>query len=163
MISQIVDAVHAIGSFIFAQLAALGRASTPEGLAASDPSFPYIGAGDIPLEGRSEAPRPLTTEEIKEYVELYVTAAKNAVEKAGFDGVEIHGANGCLVDQFLQTNANNRTDQYGGSIENRLRFPLEVIEAVVKAVGVKKVGFRISPWSQFQGKSKNRLVTGSCL
>ncbi|KAI0698159.1 NADH:flavin oxidoreductase/NADH oxidase [Cytidiella melzeri] len=147
---KIVDAVHSKGCFIFAQIAGLGRSSTLEGLAAADPSYPYIGAGDIPLEGRNESPRPLTVPEIREYTELFATAAKNAVEKAGFDGVEIHGANGYLVDQFIQTNTNNRTDEYGGSIENRIRFPLEIIDAVVKAVGEKKCAIKISPWSRYQ-------------
>lgn len=89
--------------------------------------------------------------EIQEYVQMYATAASNAVSIAGFDGVEIHGANGYLVDQFTQDVSNTRTDEYGGSIENRVRFALEVIEAVVKAVGEKKVGIRLSPWGRFQG------------
>lgn len=77
----------------------------------------------------------MTVAEIKEFVQLYAVAASNAVHKAGFDGVEIHGANGYLPDQFLQDVSNNRTDDYGGSVENRSRFVLEVTEAVVKAVG----------------------------
>ena len=89
--------------------------------------------------------------EIQEHVQMYATAASNAVSIAGFDGVEIHGANGYLVDQFTQDVSNTRTDEYGGSIENRVRFALEVIEAVVKAVGEKKVGIRLSPWGRFQG------------
>jgi NADPH2 dehydrogenase len=84
-------------------------------------------------------------------MELYAQAAKNAVHKAGFDGVEIHGANGYLIDQFLHGRSNTRTDAYGGSVENRVRFALEVTEAVVKAVGQKKTGFRISPWGTWQG------------
>ena len=92
-------------------------------------------------------------DEIKEYVQFYATAASNAVHKAGFDGVEIHNANGYLPDQFLQDVSNNRTDEYGGSIENRARFGLEVIDAVTKAVGEKIVGIRFSPWSEFQGQS----------
>jgi NADPH2 dehydrogenase len=91
-------------------------------------------------------------EEIGEYVQLFAKAARNAVLGAGFDGVEIHGANGYLPDQFLQTNTNERTDSYGGSVENRARFVLEVTEAVVKAVGANKVGIRFSPWSTFQGE-----------
>ena len=90
-------------------------------------------------------------EEIKEYVQLHATAARNAVLKAGFDGVEIHAANGYLPDQFLQTNTNARTDEYGGSIENRARFVLEIADAIVKAVGANKVGIRLSPWSTYQG------------
>lgn len=95
----------------------------------------------------------MTIEEIQEFVQLYATAASNAVHKAGFDGVEIHGANGYLVDQFIQDVSNDRTDDYGGSVENRSRFALEVIKAVVGAVGEKKTGLRISPWSTFQGLS----------
>ncbi len=76
-------------------------------------------------------------------------AASDAVNKAGFDGVEIHGANGYLVDQFLQDVSNQRTDEYGGSIENRARFGLEVIDAVVKAVGAQRTAVRMSPWSTF--------------
>ena len=85
-------------------------------------------------------------------MQLHATAAKNAVLKAGFDGVEIHAANGYLPDQFLQTTANARTDEYGGSIENRARFVLEIADAVVNAVGANKVGIRLSPWSTFQGE-----------
>jgi NADPH2 dehydrogenase len=103
----------------------------------------------------SVIPRELTVPEIKEYVQLYATAARNAME-AGFDGVEIHGANGYLLDQFLQSVSNERTDEYGGSIQNRLRFPLEVIDAVVKTVGVGRTALRISPWSRFQGKKTYR-------
>lgn len=88
--------------------------------------------------------------EIKEYVQLYATAAKNAV-RAGFDGVEIHGANGYLIDQFTQDTANKRTDDYGGSIENRARFALEVADAVVAAIGESKTGIRLSPWGSFNG------------
>jgi NADPH2 dehydrogenase len=82
---------------------------------------------------------------------LYVDAARNALE-AGFDGVEVHAANGYLLDQFMQTTSNQRTDEYGGSIENRLRFPLEVIDAIVKSVGAERTAVRISPWSTFQGE-----------
>lgn len=89
-------------------------------------------------------------DEIKEYPGLYAQAALNAV-KAGFDGVEINGAHGHLLDQFTRDVANTRTDEYGGSIENRVRFPLEVIEAVVKAMGAERTAYRISPWNGFQG------------
>jgi len=90
-------------------------------------------------------------EEIGEYVRLFATAAENAVLRAGFDGVEIHGANGYLPDQFLQTNSNERTDAYGGSVQNRVRFVLEVTSAVAKAVGAERVGIRLSPWLTYQG------------
>lgn len=96
----------------------------------------------------------MTTEEIKEFVQLHATAASNAVHKAGFDGVEIHAANGLsLPDQFLQDVSNTRTDEYGGSIENRSRFTLEVVEAVVEAIGEKRTGIRFSPWSTYSGMS----------
>jgi len=85
-------------------------------------------------------------------VQLFGVAAQNAVHKAGFDGVEIHAANGYLPDQFLQTNTNERTDEYGGpEVHNRVRFALEVTDAVVNAVGADRVGIRISPWSTYQG------------
>lgn len=84
-------------------------------------------------------------------MQAYAQAAHNAVHGAGFDGVEVHGANGYLVDQFTQDTANRRTDEYGGSIENRTRFALEVLDAVVEAVGPKKTAIRLSPWSTYQG------------
>ncbi|KAI0063310.1 NADH:flavin oxidoreductase/NADH oxidase [Artomyces pyxidatus] len=144
---KITDAVHAKGSFIYLQLWALGRAAKPSVL--KQEGLDFVSAGNIPTDPAGEAPRPLTIPEIKEYVQLYGTAASNAVHKAGFDGVEIHGANGYLVDQFLQTNSNNRTDEYGGSIENRTRFALEVIDSVVASVGVERTGIRLSPWSTY--------------
>lgn len=88
--------------------------------------------------------------EIKDYVRWFGEAASNAVHKAGFDGVEVHGANGYLPDQFLQDVSNTRTDAYGGSIENRARFTLELMDAVVAAVGQRKAAIRLSPWSRYQ-------------
>ncbi|KAJ8586081.1 FMN-linked oxidoreductase, partial [Rhizopogon salebrosus TDB-379] len=148
---KITDAVHEKGSFIYLQLWALGRAAEPAVLAKENNS-PYVSASPIPLPGRpeGEVPRALTTDEIKEYIPAYVTAAKNAI-RAGFDGVEVHGANGYLIDQFIQDVSNNRTDEYGGSIENRARFALEVVDAVVEAVGAERTGFRLSPWNLYQG------------
>ena len=91
--------------------------------------------------------------EIKEYVAAWAQAARNAVFGAGFDGVEIHGANGYLIDQFTQDTSNTRADEYGGSIENRCRFALEVVNAVCEAIGESKTGLRLSPWSRFQGRN----------
>ena len=88
--------------------------------------------------------------EIEEYIGYYARAAKNAI-RAGFDGVEVHGANGYLIDQFIQDVTNKRTDEYGGSVENRARFALEALDAVAKAVGESKVGIRLSPWGTFFG------------
>ncbi|KAF7376915.1 FMN-linked oxidoreductase [Mycena sanguinolenta] len=144
----VTTAVHAKGSFIFLQLWALGRAADAAQLISEDPTFPCVSASDIPLRERTYPPRPLTVPEIKEYVGLYIQAAKNAIE-AGFDGVEVHSANGYLLDQFLQDVSNKRTDEYGGSIENRARFTLEVVDAVAAAVGPERTGVRFSPWSPF--------------
>ena len=91
--------------------------------------------------------------EIKRYIHWHATAAKNAVEGAGFDGVEVHGANGYLVDQFLQDVTNTRTDEYGGSIANRARFALEILAAVADAIGQERTAIRLSPWGRFNGAS----------
>ncbi|PBK63991.1 FMN-linked oxidoreductase [Armillaria solidipes] len=141
---EVTNSVHAKGSFIFCQLWALGRAANPKVLVSKD--LPYVSASDIKLSTATVSPRPLTVEDIQEYVQLYAQAARNAII-AGFDGVEVHGANGYLLDQFTRDVSNNRTDTYGGSLENRARFPLEVVDAVVEAVGPERVGYRISPWN----------------
>lgn len=82
----------------------------------------------------------------------YATAAWNAVHLAGFDGIEVHGANGYLPDQFLQDVINDRTDEYGGSIENRARFTLEVIDAIAQKIGPERTGLRLSPWNYLNGR-----------
>lgn len=147
---KVTEAVHAKGSFIYLQLWALGRAADPGQLKKElGPDAEVKSSGNVPFEGGA-TPTPLTEEEIKEYIGLYAQAAKNSIE-AGFDGVEIHGANGYLIDQFTQDNANNRTDAYGGSVEKRARFGIEVAKAVVEAVGADKTGIRLSPFSTFQG------------
>ncbi|GAA5881411.1 hypothetical protein JCM1840_007560 [Sporobolomyces johnsonii] len=146
---KVVDAVHAKGSFIYLQLWALGRAADPSVLK-EELGADVVSSSDLAYEGGAK-PRALTKEEIKEYVGFYARAAKNFVEKAGGDGVEIHGANGYLIDQFTQSTCNNRTDEYGGSLENRVRFGLEVVDAVTAAIGAKKTGIRFSPYSTFQG------------
>jgi NADPH2 dehydrogenase len=147
--------VHKNGSSIFLQLWALGRTATSDVLQ-EEGGYPLVGPSPIPLPtkgaDKSPVPHALTVEEIREYVQLFASAARNAVLGAGFDGVEIHAANGYLPDQFLQTVTNARTDLYGGSVENRVRFVLEITEAVVNAVGANKVGIRLSPWSTFQGE-----------
>ena len=140
---------------MYLQLWAFGRATSIEHLKKEDPSFEYVSAGDVPLPRTPQQeengvdpprPRPLTKAEIAEYVQLYATAARNAVERAGFDGVEIHGANGYLPDQFLKETSNNRSDEYGGSPENNSRFVLDVLAGVSAAVGEERVGLRLSPW-----------------
>ncbi|KAF8644661.1 hypothetical protein AX16_008321 [Volvariella volvacea WC 439] len=149
---EITDAVHANGSYMFCQIWAMGRAADDETLKEEDPSLGVVAPSPIPLAEANDgaAPRELTIPEIKEYTQLFAQAAKNAVEQAGFDGVEIHGANGYLVDQFLQDVTNKRTDKYGGSVENRSRFVLELIKAVSDAVGEERTAIRLSPWSKFQ-------------
>lgn len=89
---------------------------------------------------------------------MFALAASAAVEQAGMDGVELHMANGYLLDTFLQNASNQRIDDYGGSVENRSRFPLEVIEAVINAIGQRKTAVRFSPWSPFQGLFFNELT-----
>ncbi|KAI0698174.1 NADH:flavin oxidoreductase/NADH oxidase [Cerioporus squamosus] len=147
---KVADAVHAQGSYIFMQIWALGRAARLEYIRQQDPDFAYVSASDVCLSGKEETPRPLITSEIKDYIAAFAQAARNAVIGAGFDGVEIHGAHGYLVDQFIQETSNKRTDEYGGSVENRCRFALEVVNAVTQAVGEHKTAIRISPWSTFQ-------------
>ncbi|KAJ7052272.1 hypothetical protein C8F01DRAFT_1090745 [Mycena amicta] len=144
---KVADRVHAKGGRIVMQFYGSGRVATPEGLAADN--IPFVSPSNVPLTGRA-TPRPFTVAELKEYAELEATAASNAVHKAGFDGVEVHWANGYLLNQFLH-DSNNRTDEYGGPlVENRARFPLEVVDAVAKAVGQERTGVRVSPWGTFQ-------------
>ncbi|KAI0834526.1 NADH:flavin oxidoreductase/NADH oxidase family protein [Hypoxylon sp. FL0890] len=145
---NITDAVHANGSYIYLQLWALGRTADPENSKAE--GFEVKSASPIPYEAGKPVPKELSIDEIQSFVANYAQAARNAVE-AGFDGVEIHGANGYLVDQFIQDVSNQRTDRYGGSIENRARFALEIANAIVAAIGAERVGIRLSPWSTFQG------------
>lgn len=155
---KVTDLVHKNGSFIYAQLWALGRSGGKTYLnslghdlvSASNLGDETVSHAVLTEETEVGVPRPLTVDEIKEYVQDYVTAAKNAID-AGFDGVEIHSANGYLLDQFLKVSANNRTDQYGGSVENRARFPLEVVDAVSAAIGADRVGIRLAPYETFGG------------
>ncbi|EPS98179.1 NADH flavin oxidoreductase/NADH oxidase [Fomitopsis schrenkii] len=144
---RVTDAVHAKGSRIYCQLWSLGRAADPAVL--DREGLPYVSSGDKPMTGIPRSPRPLTIPEIKEYLDMFRNAAQCAI-RAGFDGVEIHSANGYLPDQFLQDVSNNRTDEYGGSIENRCRFALEVVDAVTSTIGADRTGIRLSPWGQFQ-------------
>ncbi|PRP75622.1 hypothetical protein PROFUN_07988 [Planoprotostelium fungivorum] len=146
--NKITDAVHEKSSFIYMQLWALGRVANPDIL--SKTGHKVVSASNIPASDKHVTPTALDKEGIQHFKSLYVQAAKNAI-RAGFDGVEVHGANGYLIDQFLQTNSNDRTDEYGGSEENRTRFALEVMEAVAAEIGQEKTALRISPFSTFQG------------
>ena len=141
---RIVDAVHARGGHIFAQLWHTGRVDVTW-----QPGMPIpVSASDVPMKGSTFTPRPLELSEIPRVIDDYVKAAKNAVE-AGFDGVELHGANGYLIDQFLRDGTNRRTDRYGGSVENRARFALEATRAVADAIGADRTAIRLSPSSTF--------------
>ncbi|MEJ8857132.1 alkene reductase [Variovorax robiniae] len=152
---HVTDAVHAKGGKIVVQLWHVGRVShtelQPEGGKPVAPSAitaktkTVLIKDDVPTFVETSEPRALKAEELPGIVHTYAAAARNAVESAGFDGVEIHGANGYLLDQFLKTGSNQRTDDYGGSIENRARLLLEVTRAIVDAVGGGKVGIRLSP------------------
>ena len=153
----IVDAVHRRDGLIFLQLWHTGRISHPDLHNGALPVAPSA----IKPEGQAftnngmkdhVTPRALETDEIPPIVEDYRRAAINA-KAAGFDGVEVHSANNYLLEQFIRDSTNHRTDQYGGSIENRLRFPLAVVETVVEVWGAKRVGIRISPATTAPGET----------
>ena len=150
---QVTDAVHTKGGRIFIQIWHCGRISHPDfhnGELPVAPSAIKPNGQAFTTEGLKDfvTPRALSVDEISEIVQQYKHSAKQAM-KAGFDGVEIHSANGYLLDQFLRDSTNQRDDKYGGSIENRMRFLLEVTEAVIEEVGSDKVGVRISPVNEF--------------
>jgi len=152
---KVTESVHQAGGRIFLQLWHVGRISNRT--LQPNNQLP-VGPSAIAPEGQTmaidysmvdyEAPRALETHEIAGIVEDYRQGAENA-KAAGFDGVEIHGANGYLIDQFLRDGTNQRTDQYGGSVENRVRFLVEVTEAVVSVWGGERVGIRLSPNGAF--------------
>ena len=152
---KITDAVHAKGGKIFTQLMHVGRiahsANMPKGSKIMAPSSVSADADmwtDSLGMQKTEVPNEMSLEEIEFSKNEFVQAAKNAME-AGFDGVELHAANGYLLEQFLNPNSNIRKDNYGGSIENRSRFILELVQAVGNAIGFDKIGVRISPYSTF--------------
>jgi N-ethylmaleimide reductase len=147
-------AVHANGGRIFAQLMHGGRVSHSDttGLQPVGPSaVPAVGDVFTPT-GLQPAPTPraLDTAEVPEHAQSYARAARRAVD-AGFDGVELHGANGYLISQFLSSNANLRTDRYGGPIARRIRFAVEAAAVTVEAVGGDRTGIRLSPGGTFWG------------
>jgi N-ethylmaleimide reductase len=159
---RVVDAVHAKGGIIFLQLWHVGRVShsslQPGGVLPVAPSAIAIGEDlkAMTADGKVaayETPRALETDEIAGIVAAYGQAARNA-KAAGFDGVEVHGANGYLIEQFLQSRSNQRTDRYGGSIENRVRFLLDVTQAVIDVYGADRVGVRLSPYGIANGSGE---------
>ncbi len=146
---KITSAVHKKQGRIVLQLWHVGRISDPLFLDGNKPVAPsaIAPAGHVSLVRpmkNYETPRALELSEISQIVEAFRKGAENA-KRAGFDGVEVHGANGYLLDQFLQDKSNIRTDQYGGSLENRARFPLEVLDAVISVWGADRVGYHIAP------------------
>ncbi|EPK3392861.1 MULTISPECIES: alkene reductase [Pseudomonadota] len=167
----VTDAVHAAGGRIFAQLWHVGRVShvsLQPGRAAPVSSSPLVADGvkvfidpdgKGPKAGVGEmvqhsAPQALSEAGIAQVVQDFAAAARNAMA-AGFDGVELHGANGYLINQFIDSQANTRTDGYGGSLPNRLRFLREVAEAVIAVVGRERVGVRLAPLTTLQGAVDN--------
>jgi N-ethylmaleimide reductase len=149
------DAVHQQGGKIFVQLMHTGRIfhplNLPNGAEGVAPSA-LAAQGQMWTDQQQmqdyPTPRALTTAEVKTVVQQHAQAAKMALE-AGFDGVELHGANGYLSEQFLNPTSNQRTDEYGGSMQNRVRFVLETIGAIADAIGAERTGIRLSPWSTF--------------
>jgi N-ethylmaleimide reductase len=154
---NVVDAIHARGGYIFLQLWHVGRVSHVDMTNGAIPIAPSI----VPFEGVAftkngwvpvSPHRALKQEEIPDLIEDYRRAAQRA-KVAGFDGVELHGGNGYLLDQFIQDGTNKRTDAYGGSVENRARLLLEVVDAAVSVWGANRVGVRLSPRTQFNSMS----------
>ena len=151
----VTDAVHKNHSRIFLQLMHTGRVSHSENL---PEGAKVVGASDVKASGQMYSdgigmqdysqPTGLSTEDTYKVIDEYVTAAENAIT-AGFDGIELHGANGYLIEQFLNPNVNNRTDEFGGSVANRCKFAITIAEKTAAAIGKEKVGVRISPWSGF--------------
>jgi N-ethylmaleimide reductase len=162
----VADALHRAGGKIFSQLWHVGRVSHPDFHGGALPVAPSA----LPVEGEAftprgpaklVTPRALEANELPGIVEQFRTAAQNA-KRAGFDGVELHGANGYLLDQFLRDGANQRTDHYGGSIHNRARFPLEVVDAVISVWGPQRVGYKLSPYfSGYSMSDSNPIATFS--
>ncbi len=165
---KVTSAIHSAGGKIFLQLWHVGRVSHPNFLGGKLPVAPSA----LPLEGEVHTPqgkskfvipRALEADEIPGIIEQFRNGAENA-KAAGFDGVEIHGANGYLLDQFLRDGSNKRTDKYGGSLQNRARLPLEITEAVAGVWGADRVGYRISPhFSNYSMSDTNPRQTFSYL
>lgn len=158
----VTKAVHAKGGRTFLQLWHMGRIAHPDfqngELPVAPSAIAAVGKTNTPL-GKKDyvTPRAITIEEIHDLPRIYAEAAKRAID-AGFDGVEIHAANGYLLDEFIRDGSNQRTDEYGGSIDNRLRLVLEVTSAVCGAVGADKVGVRFSPVSGYNSMNDSNPV-----
>ncbi|KAG9145896.1 hypothetical protein Leryth_019567 [Lithospermum erythrorhizon] len=166
----IVDSVHSKGGVFFCQLWHVGRVSNkafqPNGqdpISSTDKGFTPAVRASFVQEDWFSPPRRLRTDEIPKIVDDFRLAARNAVE-AGFDGIELHGAHGYLIEQFLKDQVNDRTDKYGGSLENRCRFVLELVEAVASEIGADKVGIKLAPFSDFmEAADSNPAALGTYL
>lgn len=164
---KVTDALHAAGGRIFLQLWHVGRMSHPsfhpDGLPvapsaiAPDAQVWVVGDDGVGRMVDCPVPRALETGEIAGIVADYRAAARRAVE-AGFDGVEIHGGNGYLIDEFLRRGANKRTDRYGGGIENRIRFALEVVDAIAEEIGAHRTGIRLAPHITQRGMADDEII-----
>jgi len=164
---NVTAAVHKNGGKIFAQLWHTGRVAHPYFYGNGNDDAPVLAPSAIGVEGNVprmreltyKTPKALTIAEIKSLINDYAQAAENAI-KAGFDGVEIHGANGYLIDQFLHHDSNHRTDEYGGSNENMIRFALEVVDEIIAKIGNDRTALRITPGAYFNmaGDSRDRQV-----
>ncbi|MFA5372079.1 MAG: alkene reductase [Sideroxydans sp.] len=154
---KVTGAVHAAGGRIFVQLMHTGRVSHPANMPAGSkvlaPSA-IAAPGEMWTDGNGMQPHPvpaaMSEDDIATAIQEYANACKRAIA-AGFDGVELHAANGYLIDQFLNTATNQRTDQWGGSVENRIRFAVEVAKASAAAIGAERIGMRVSPYGVFNG------------
>ncbi|EXJ88065.1 hypothetical protein A1O1_04993 [Capronia coronata CBS 617.96] len=152
---KVIEAVHDRGSVYFQQIWALGRAADPQ--YQKERGLKYRSSSAVPMQPGGPVPEAMTEEEILGVIQDFVDTAKRVVA-AGGDGVEIHGAHGYLLDQFTSDSVNKRTDRWGGPIENRARLLLEVVKAVVAAIGAERVGLRLSPYATFQGAESTDIV-----
>ena len=164
---QVTDAVHQVGGKIFSQLWHVGRMSHesfhPDGkpvapsALAPDAQVWVVGEDGVGRMVDSPIPRELTHDDIGQVIADYRQAALNAID-AGFDGVEVHGGNGYLIDQFLRRSSNKRTDEYGGSLANRVRFAQEVLEAISDAIGADRTGIRLAPFITQRGMDDPQAI-----
>ncbi|NIF22145.1 alkene reductase [Candidatus Pantoea multigeneris] len=164
---QVTEAVHAANGAIFCQLWHVGRMSHPsfhaDGKPLAPSAIPFDGqVWIVNAAGQGEmidcpVPREMTHQDIQRAIAQYRQAALNAVE-AGFDGIEVHGGNGYLVDQFLRRTSNHRTDQYGGALENRIRFAQELLTAISEAIGPERTGIRLAPFITQRGMNDPEAI-----
>ncbi|OHW95950.1 NADH:flavin oxidoreductase NADH oxidase [Colletotrichum incanum] len=151
---KVIAAVHEQKSVWFQQIWAQGRAADPE--YQKERGYKFRSSSAVPIEPGAPVPEAMTEDEILGVIQDFADTAKRVVA-AGGDGVEIHGAHGYLIDQFLSDSVNHRTDKWGGSIENRSRLLLEVVKAVVAAIGAERVALRLSPYASFQGAESSDI------